>query len=29
MREHAPVYFDEANGLWGIATYDGVPRRRD
>ena len=24
MRGHAPVYFDETNGLWGIATYDGV-----
>jgi cytochrome P450 family 142 subfamily A polypeptide 1 len=24
MREHAPVYFDEANNLWGVATYDGV-----
>jgi cytochrome P450 family 142 subfamily A polypeptide 1 len=24
MRREAPVYRDEANGLWGIATYDGV-----
>jgi cytochrome P450 family 142 subfamily A polypeptide 1 len=24
MREHAPVYFDEHTGLWGIATYAGV-----
>ena len=24
MRGNAPVYFDETNGLWGIATYDGV-----
>jgi hypothetical protein len=24
MREHAPVYFDDTNNLWGIATYDGV-----
>jgi cholest-4-en-3-one 26-monooxygenase len=24
MRRHAPVYFDETNGLWGIATYEGV-----
>jgi cytochrome P450 family 142 subfamily A polypeptide 1 len=24
MREHAPVYFDENSGLWGVATYDGV-----
>ena len=24
MRAHEPVYHDEANGLWGIATYDGV-----
>ena len=28
MREHAPVYFDERNDLWGIATYDGRARRR-
>ena len=21
MREHAPVYFDERNGVWGIASY--------
>ncbi len=24
MRRHAPVYFDKANALWGVATYDGV-----
>jgi cytochrome P450 family 142 subfamily A polypeptide 1 len=24
MRRNAPVYFDEKNRLWGIATYDGV-----
>ena len=24
MREHSPVHFDEGNGLWGVATYDGV-----
>jgi cholest-4-en-3-one 26-monooxygenase len=24
MRQHAPVYFDTKNGLWGIATYGGV-----
>ena len=24
LREHAPVFVDEANGLWGISTYDGV-----
>jgi cytochrome P450 family 142 subfamily A polypeptide 1 len=24
MREHEPVYRDETNGLWGIATYDHV-----
>jgi cholest-4-en-3-one 26-monooxygenase len=24
MRGNAPVYFDETNGLWGIATYEGV-----
>lgn len=24
MRRNAPVYFDDTNGLWGIATYDGV-----
>jgi len=24
MRAHEPVYRDEANGLWGIATYDAV-----
>jgi cytochrome P450 family 142 subfamily A polypeptide 1 len=24
MREHAPVYFDERNELWGVATYAGV-----
>jgi cytochrome P450 family 142 subfamily A polypeptide 1 len=24
MRRNAPMYFDEANGLWGVATYDGV-----
>jgi len=24
MRQNEPVHFDERNGLWGIATYDGV-----
>jgi cholest-4-en-3-one 26-monooxygenase len=24
MREHEPVYRDDKNGLWGIATYEGV-----
>jgi cytochrome P450 family 142 subfamily A polypeptide 1 len=24
MREHEPVYRDEANGVWGIASYDAV-----
>jgi cytochrome P450 family 142 subfamily A polypeptide 1 len=24
MREHAPVHFDAANDLWGVATYAGV-----
>jgi len=24
MREHAPVYHDEANDLWGVATHNGV-----
>lgn len=24
MRQHAPVYYDERNRLWGLATYDGV-----
>jgi cytochrome P450 family 142 subfamily A polypeptide 1 len=24
MRRHAPVYFDERNALWGVATYDDV-----
>ena len=24
MREHAPVHYDEANDLWGVATYAGV-----
>ena len=24
MRQHSPVHFDEKNGCWGIATYDGV-----
>ena len=24
MREHAPVYRDAKNSIWGIATYDGV-----
>ena len=24
LRQHAPVYIDEANGLWGVSTYDGV-----
>src|SRR5215831_16204776 len=24
MRENAPVYFDEKNGVWGIASYDAL-----
>jgi len=24
MREHAPVHHDDANDLWGVATYSGV-----
>jgi cytochrome P450 family 142 subfamily A polypeptide 1 len=24
MRDHEPVYHDEANGLWGVSTYDAV-----
>jgi cholest-4-en-3-one 26-monooxygenase len=24
MREHAPVYFDERNGVWGFASYAAV-----
>jgi len=24
MRANAPVYFDEANSMWGIATYEGL-----
>jgi cholest-4-en-3-one 26-monooxygenase len=24
MREHAPVYFDEHSGMWGIASYEAV-----
>jgi cytochrome P450 family 142 subfamily A polypeptide 1 len=24
MREHAPVHYDDANNLWGVATYTGV-----
>jgi cholest-4-en-3-one 26-monooxygenase len=24
MRENAPVYFDEANGVWGLASYAAV-----
>jgi cytochrome P450 family 142 subfamily A polypeptide 1 len=24
MREHAPVYYDEPNELWGVASYSGV-----
>src|SRR5690242_9513167 len=24
MREHAPVYFDESNGVWGLASYAAV-----
>jgi cytochrome P450 family 142 subfamily A polypeptide 1 len=24
MRREAPVYFDERNELWGVATYEGV-----
>jgi cytochrome P450 family 142 subfamily A polypeptide 1 len=26
LREHEPVFHDEANDLWGVATYDGVRR---
>lgn len=24
MREHAPVCFDAANGVWGLASYEAV-----
>lgn len=24
MRRHAPVYFDETSGVWGVASYEGV-----
>ena len=24
MRDHSPVYFDEANRVWGVASYDAV-----
>ncbi|HET9730099.1 MAG TPA: cytochrome P450 [Acidimicrobiia bacterium] len=24
MRANAPVYFDEGNGIWGLASYDAV-----
>jgi cytochrome P450 family 142 subfamily A polypeptide 1 len=24
MRDHAPVYFDERNGVWGLASYAAV-----
>ena len=24
MREHAPVYWDESSGVWGIALYRDV-----
>ena len=24
MRRNSPAYFDEKNGCWGIATYDGI-----
>ena len=26
MREHAPVYWDEANEIWGITRYEDVVR---
>ena len=26
LRDHEPVFHDEANDLWGVATYDGVRR---
>jgi cytochrome P450 family 142 subfamily A polypeptide 1 len=26
MREHAPVYRDEASGVWGVATYEELVR---
>jgi cytochrome P450 family 142 subfamily A polypeptide 1 len=26
MREHAPVYFDESGGVWGVATYEELVR---
>jgi len=26
MREHAPVYWDESGGVWGVATYDALVR---
>ena len=27
LREHAPVYWDAQNELWGIARYDDIVRR--
>ena len=27
MREHAPVYFDAKNGVWGLASYEAVLER--
>src|SRR6202046_4380067 len=24
MRAHAPIYYDERNDLWGVASYAGV-----
>ena len=29
MRANAPVYFDEKNGVWGVAELRGDPRRRE
>jgi cytochrome P450 family 142 subfamily A polypeptide 1 len=26
MREHSPVYWDEAGAVWGVASYEGVLR---
>ena len=26
MRDHAPVYWDESGGVWGVATYDELVR---
>jgi cytochrome P450 family 142 subfamily A polypeptide 1 len=26
MREHAPVYWDDSGGVWGVASYDALVR---